>query len=198
MHTNSYDSGDWFNLIDWSGHATAWDKGLPQSSGNASAWPLITTIFADATAKPAAENIAFAEKHFEELLEIRKSSPLFRLRTDAEVKKRLDFQNGGLDQEPGVLVMTLADGTCAGADLDPQRDGIVVVVNATPSQKQMTVTGATGARLHAVQMASTDPVEKTASASGEVLTVPARTTAVFEIPQSEGRAGGPPCNTRTP
>jgi pullulanase-type alpha-1,6-glucosidase len=196
MDTNSYDSGDWFNFIDWSGQTTAWKTGLPQQGDNGAAWATIRPIFADATAKPGPANIAAAAAHFQELLEIRKSSPLFRLRTQADVLARVDFLNSGPTQVPGVLVMTIADGTCAGADLDAARDGIVVVVNADKAAHTMTVPGADGATLHAVQQASADATVKTAQVSGNQLTVPARTTAVFDVPQSGDRSGGPPCNTR--
>jgi pullulanase-type alpha-1,6-glucosidase len=196
MDGNSYDSGDWFNLIDWSGQSTAWKTGLPQQGNNGSSWTTITAIFMDAAAKPGPSNIAAASAHFQEMLRIRGSSPLFRLRTQADVMSRVDFLNSGPTQVPGVIVMTIADGTCAGADLDPTRDGIVVVVNADKASHTMTVTGADGATLHAIQQASADTVVKTSSVAGNQLTVPARTTAVFEVPQSGGRTGGPPCNTR--
>ncbi|HKA90486.1 MAG TPA: pullulanase-type alpha-1,6-glucosidase [Haliangiales bacterium] len=196
MDGNSYDSGDWFNLVDWSGQTTAWKTGLPQQGDNGSSWNAIRAIYMDATAKPGPANIAAAAAHFQEMLRIRFSSPLFRLRTKADVLTRVDFLNTGPSQVPGVIVMTIADGTCAGADLDPARDGIVVVVNADKASHTMAVPGADGATLHAVQQASADAVVKTSSVAGNQLTVPARTTAVFDVPQSGNRGGGPPCNTR--
>lgn len=195
LDKNSYDSGDWFNLIDWSGQATAWNKGVPPQGDNGSYWTNIRMIFGDATAAPGPSNIAAASAHFQEMLRIRGSSPLFRLRTQADVLTRVDFLNTGPTQIPGVIVMTIADGTCAGADLDAARDGIVVVVNADRASHTMTVPGADGGTLHAIQQASADAVVKTSSVSGNQLTVPARTTAVFEVPQSGNRTG-PPCNTR--
>ena len=43
--------------------------------------------------------------------------------------------------------MTITDGTCAGADLDPARDAVVVIVNADTVAHDFTIAGAT--RLHA-------------------------------------------------
>jgi len=72
---------------------------------------------------------------YQELSELRQSSRLLRLGSGAEVIKRVDFRNTGPDQVPGLIVMTVDDGSKAGADLDPAIDGLVVMINAT-SQSQ--------------------------------------------------------------
>src|SRR5207237_247279 len=99
-----------------------WKSGLPNQPDDSANWGLIKTIFGDSTAAPSASDIAAASSHFQEMLKIRKSSPLFRLRTKADVMTRVDFPNAGLSQVPGVIVMTITDGICAGTDLDPARD----------------------------------------------------------------------------
>src|SRR5262249_13282757 len=158
----SYDSGDWFNFVDWSEQATAWRTGLPIAS-NGTSWTTVKKIFADDTTVPGPTHIAAASAHFQELLRMRKSSPLFRLRTKEDVMKRVDFLTVGSQQVPGVIVMPLADGTCAGADLDPARDGLIVFVNADKASHDLQVPGSEGAVLHAVQQASADAVVKQAS-----------------------------------
>ena len=193
---NSYDSGDWFNRIDWSGQGTAWASGMPQSQDNFGNWLLISNLFHDASIAPSAGDIAAAAAHFRELLAIRKSTRLLRLATKADVMKRVDFLNAGPAQVPGVIVMTVTDGSCGGADLDPARDAVVVILNASASAQTLAVPGASGFTLHAVQQASADAVVRTASASGTSFTVPARTTAVFEQLQSGGQGAGLACNTR--
>ena len=50
-----------------------------------------------------------AREHFREMLAIRQSSPLFRLRTAPEVISRLAFHNTGPSQVPGLIVMSLDD-----------------------------------------------------------------------------------------
>jgi pullulanase-type alpha-1,6-glucosidase len=193
---NSYDAGDWFNRIDWSGQSTAWASGMPQSQDNFNNWLLITNLFHDASIAPGAGDIAAAEVHFRELLAIRKSTRLLRLAGKADVMKRVDFLNAGPSQVPGVIVMTVTDGTCAGADLDPKRDALVVIINATTSPQTMNVPGASGFTLHTVQQASADNVVKTqAVVSGSSFTVPARTSAVFEQLQTGAQGTGLPCNT---
>jgi pullulanase-type alpha-1,6-glucosidase len=196
MDKNSYDSGDWFNQVDWSGHTNGWKSGLPNGPDDQANWSTILPIFADATAAVSQANISAASDHFREMLRIRTGSPLFRLRTKAEVMTRVDFFNTGPGQIPGVIAMTLTDAACAGADLDPVRDALVVVLNADKVAHDVTIPGASGFTLHTVLQASTDPVVRTASVSGAVFTVPARTSAVFEQLQGGSRGSGLPCNTR--
>ena len=66
-----------------------------------------------------------------------------------------------------------------GADVDPDRDGVLVVFNASPSATTVAGTGA-GWTLHDVQASGGDEVVKGATAAADSVTVPARTTAVFE------------------
>jgi pullulanase-type alpha-1,6-glucosidase len=196
MDKNSYDSGDWFNRVDWTDQSNGWKSGLPNAGDDSANWTLIKKIFADASIAPAASDIAAAKAHFQEMLKVRKSSRLFRLGAKSDVLTRVDFQNAGTTQTPGVIVMTITDGTCAGADLDPSRDAIVVVVNADKASHAMAVAGATGFTLHPILQNSADPIVKTASFSAGTFSVPARTTAVFEQLQGGAQGAGLPCNTR--
>jgi pullulanase-type alpha-1,6-glucosidase len=196
MERNSYDSGDWFNRIDWTGQGNGWKSGLPSASEDSANWTLVKQLYADAFIAPGASDIAAASAHFREILMVRGSSRLFRLATASDVMTRVDFLNAGPTQTPGVIVMTITDGTCAGADLDPARDALVVIINADKASHGMAVPGATGFTLHSVLKTSADPVVQTASFSGGTFTVPARTTAVFEQLQSGAQGAGLPCNTR--
>jgi pullulanase-type alpha-1,6-glucosidase len=206
MDKNSYDSGDWFNRIDWTGQGNGWRSGLPNSADDSANWPIIRPIFADASIAPSASHISAAATHFEEMLRLRKSSRLFRLTTGSDVKKRVDFLNVGPGQVPGVIVMTITDGTDAScgtpalADLDPAVDAVVVVFNADKASHAMDVPGAAGFRLHGIQASGSDPVVKTATVTavtgGQRFTVPPRTAAVFVAPQGGAQGVGLPCNTR--
>lgn len=196
MERDSYDSGDWFNRVDWTGQESAWRSGLPSREKDLANWPLVGDLFADASIDPTPADIALASARFQELLRIRKGSPLFRLRTKAEVTTRVDFLNGGPSQTPGVVVMTVTDGACAGADLDPSLDALVVILNADVVAHYMTVPGAGGFSLHPELAASADPLARTSSVAGDVFTVPARTVAVFSQAQAGAQGTGLPCNTR--
>ncbi len=181
LDKNSYNSGDWFNRLFFDESANNFGVGLPQAQDNAGAWPFMQPLLADPDLRADHAAIATTTSRFQEFLEIRNSSPLFRLGTAEEIQARLTFYNTGPSQIPGVIVMRIADSP--GADLDPQYDSIVVVFNATDEAQTVIVGGAQGhqMQLHPIQRRGTDQVVKTSvfnSGKGR-FTIPARTTAVF-------------------
>jgi pullulanase len=192
MDRDSYNSGDWFNRLDWTFMDNGWASGLPVADKNADNWYLIGPRLADPALDPDQAHILAARDHLLDLLEIRQSSPLFRLSTEELVQERLAFANTGPDQVPGLVVMTLTDpglSPLPTGDLDPAVDGLVVLFNATDESVSYQLPAVQGANivLHPVQASSSDAVVGTAGfdpASG-TFTVPARTTAVFVDQESE-------------
>ncbi|WP_051090307.1 pullulanase-type alpha-1,6-glucosidase [Psychromonas ossibalaenae] len=183
MQRDSYDSGDWYNIVNYDKTSNNWNVGLPREDKDGSNWPLITKIIADTNAAPTAEDIAWTDARFKELLKIRTSSPLFSLTTEAEVKARVDFQNTGTDSIAGVIVMSIDDGTGV-TDLDPAVDAIVAVINATNEDQVIPVTDAAGFALHSAL------VDGTATFADGKFTVPALTTAVFVKAQGDAQGTG--------
>jgi pullulanase len=179
MDQNSYNSGDWFNKIDWSGKTANWGIGLPIASQNQSQWALMTPLLGNPAYTPQPSNIAYSGAAFEDLLQIRYSSGLFRMSTLAEIQHNLTFLNTGSSQVPGLIVMKLdANGGNYGL-----YKHVAVVFNATNAQINFTNAQLKGLKLHLhpVQMKSADPITRQStfnSQHGEV-TVPALTTAVF-------------------
>ena len=104
MDRNSYDSGDWFNRLDWTYQTNHFGTGLPPRADNAASWPLMQPLLADASLRPAPADIAFTRDVFQDLLAMRASSTLFRLRTAQDIQQRLTFPNTGPTQNPVVLV----------------------------------------------------------------------------------------------
>ena len=180
LDRNSYDSGDWFNRIDWSGQESTWGSGLPPRWDNETKWPYARPLLADPALEPAPAAISTAAARAADLLRIQRSSPLFRLGTAAEIQQRVAFPLGGPEQAPGVVVMTLDD--TAGRDLDPRWERLVVIFNASDEPTTQTVPGQADRRfaLHPVQTTGSDPVVRTARYdSTGTFTLPARTVAVF-------------------
>jgi pullulanase/glycogen debranching enzyme len=103
MDRNSFNSGDWFNKLDWSYRDNNFAVGAPIASDNADAYPILKPLLATPGIKPTPADIRFTRDGFKDLLEIRASSRLFRLRTAAEVQQRLTFYNTGSAQEPTVI-----------------------------------------------------------------------------------------------
>lgn len=182
---NSYNSGEWFNRLDFSYRTNNYGAGLPPEDENGADWPLQVPLLTDPALKPGHAEIVSAHQFFLELLRIRKSTPLFRLATGDEIKARVAFHNTGPDQQPGLIVMTINDRI--GADLDPNLRGVAVFFNADTVSKVMVMPECAGLslELHPIQRASAvDQVvnESMFDANSGTFTVPARTTAVFVEP----------------
>ncbi|HEY3263276.1 MAG TPA: pullulanase-type alpha-1,6-glucosidase [Pseudonocardiaceae bacterium] len=181
LDRNSYNSGDWFNRVDWSYHDSTWGSGLPPAGDNQSKWPYMVPLLSDPLLEPASADIAAAHDRALDLLRIRFSSPLFRLGSYDLVQQRVAFPTGGPGQSPGVIVMAVDDR--AGPDVDPNYEGIVVVFNASDEATTQTIPALAGVgyQLHPVQAAGGDPVVRAAAynALTGAFTVPPRTVAVF-------------------
>jgi pullulanase-type alpha-1,6-glucosidase len=180
LDRNSYNSGDWFNRIDWTGRQSTFGSGLPPKADNEARWPFMRPLLAG-VAPPTPGDIGAATAAAQDLLALRFSSPLFRLGSAALIRTKLSFPLGGPDQPPGVIVMVLDD--TVGPDVDPALDRIVVLFNAAASEQVVPVARAGSLSLSPVQAAGSDPVvrERTVVGGGTV-TVPARTVAVLVQP----------------
>ena len=187
LDRNSYNSGDHFNRLDFSFQSNNFAVGLPPAEDNRDNWSLYRPVLQNAEALPTPSDIFYSATLFQELLSIRRGSELFRLANGAEVQARLRFHNTGPEQTPGLIVMSLSDRVAGRADLDPDRELIVVVFNASPERQTFAIEGLAGLDLwlHPVQRGGVDQVIQSSAMytpTGE-LSVPAFTTAVFVLPQ---------------
>jgi pullulanase len=179
MDQNSYDSGDWFNKIDWTGQNANWGIGLPIASQNGGQWSIMQPLLGNAAFTPQPANVASATAAFQEFMQIRYSSGLFRMASLAEVQQNLMFLNTGQNQTPGLIVMRLDNniGNYSGFK------HVLVVFNATNTTSNFTDARLQGLHLHLhpVQLQSSDPLVVQSSFDGRqgTVSVPALTTAVF-------------------
>ncbi|HPH96804.1 MAG TPA: pullulanase-type alpha-1,6-glucosidase [Anaerolineaceae bacterium] len=183
LDRNSYDSGDWFNRIDWTLTSNNWAAGLPIEG--ADKWEIFKPLLGNTSLKPSPEDIQFTSAVFQELLSIRKSTPLFRLQTAEQIKQTLSFLNTGKEQIPGLIVMRLSDQR----NLDPSYGEVVVFFNAQKDPLTFTDKALSQIKfsLHPIQLNSVDPVVKTAAfdaGSGE-FTIPGRSAVVFVAPKEK-------------
>jgi pullulanase len=179
MDNNSFDSGDWFNKLDFSYQSDNWGTGLPVASQNQGNWPIMQPLLANPALTPLPLDIAHSRDAFREFLEIRGTSGLFHMHTLAEVQANLHFLNAGPSQTPGLIVMKL---DANGGDFGRYQH-IVVVFNATNGQlsfQNSTLMGL-NLHLHPVQKDSTDPIVGQSSFNSQTgtVSVPALTTGVF-------------------
>nr|XP_009587792.1 pullulanase 1, chloroplastic isoform X4 [Nicotiana tomentosiformis] len=187
---DSYNSGDWFNRLDFSYNSNNWGVGLPPKEKNEWNWPLIKPRLADPSYKPQKSHILAAVENFSNLMQIRYSSPLFRLRTANSIQERVRFHNTCPSWIPGLIVMSIEDGhqgVPGLSQLDPIYSYIVVIINPGPTDVSFAnpALRARSLQLHPIQMNSTDDVVKnsTYDASSGCFNVPTRTTSVFVEPR---------------
>ena len=69
----------------------------------------MTPLLANTALDPATSDMNAAAAHLREILRIRKSSPLFRLTTEADINARTSHYNTGNTQD-ALIVMRLSDG----------------------------------------------------------------------------------------
>ncbi len=192
LDRNTYDAGDWFNWVDFTMMSNNWNVGLPLDKGGKIDQELVSLASSQYTSVGITD-MEFASTVFNEFLNIRQSSPLFKLTTAQDIIDRVGFHNIGKNQTQSLVVMSIDDGV-GFEDLDANYDAVVVVVNGSEQELSHTVATAAGFELHPTLTMSVDGTVSAASFSeGEndgTFTVPALTTAVFVKPQGETQGTG--------
>ena len=174
LDRNSFNSGDWFNRIDWSYRDNYFGTGLPPAADNGKDYALLKPLLANIAFKPAPADIAFARDAFRDLLRIRASSTLFRLRTAADIRERLRFID---TREPTVIAARIDGKGYPGARFGAVSYFINVdkVAHGITLERRM--------RLHPVHAAPGAADKRAASAAYDratgMLNIPPRTAVVF-------------------
>ncbi len=184
LDRDSYDSGDWFNRLDFTYQDNNWGVGLPFFDKNGGNWPVMKGLLGRAGLKPTPNHIETALHHFEEMLAIRRNSSLFRLTTAQEVRAYLRFHNTGPNQDPALIVMSLGLEKIGEGANHP--DPMVVLFNfgAAGVKFELEVPEIFWFQLHPILVSSFDPEVRKArfDSKTHVFSVPGRTTAVFIRP----------------
>jgi pullulanase/glycogen debranching enzyme len=185
LDKNSYDSGDWFNRLDWSYADNNFGVGLPLQASNGSDWSVQQPLLANTLIRPTAAQIAWTRDQFRDLLRIRKSSTLLHLRSAADIQQRLKFWNTGSAQVPTVIVGDLDGTDYAGANFQE----LTYFINVDKQAHPITIPAlaARGFVLHPLHLAAgaadTRAAQATYDGTTGTFTIPARTAVVFVVPQ---------------
>ncbi|GIL87906.1 hypothetical protein Vretimale_6300 [Volvox reticuliferus] len=191
LDRDSYNSGDWFNRIDWTANTNGFGSGLPVATKNGGAWSYMGALLSQADRiRPSREQMLTTTRIFQALLRVRYSSPLFRLAATANVVRQVFFHNTGPDQNPGVIVMEVVSAPYEEAEAihglyDPVYDRLIAVFNCAPYANDMpypaSVPQGGNLKLHP-ELAAVGDSRLSAAVADDVnrtLRVPARTAAVF-------------------
>ncbi|NVD07914.1 pullulanase-type alpha-1,6-glucosidase [Vibrio sp. JPW-9-11-11] len=190
MERDSYDSGDWYNKVDFSKQTNNWNVGLPRADKDQANWDAIKSVISNPNTQASSDDIEWTDNAFKALLQVRASTPLLRLVSEQEVIERVRFHNTGPSALGGLIAMSVNDGISVGADLDGQHDAIMVIINANTQAQQLQVANAAGFELHPALMSSADTRVKQAKFANGTFSVPALTAAVFVIPQGNEQGLG--------
>ena len=187
LDRDSYNSGDWFNAIDFTGQSNGFGRGLPPASRNEGSWGIQGPLLQDDWLRPSPEEIAAACSQALDLLRLRASTPLFSLGSARLIQDKLSFPGAGFGAPAGVIAM-LIDDTRGVCDVDPELDAVLVVFNASGQTLTQPLPELAGRdfRLCPIQTEGADEVVRRTGfdrASGTI-SVPARTVAVLVQPQS--------------
>jgi pullulanase-type alpha-1,6-glucosidase len=176
MDRNSFNSGDWYNAIDWSFARGNWGRGLPPAEENGTHWPLMGELLRDTALAPSAADRRAALEEFERLLRIRRSTRLLRLRSAAEIREHVEFHNTGPNQAPGVIVMAVSDRR---GQLGDPYSHLLVLFNARPVPVDFAVSALEGLpwRVHP-ELEGLSLAHPGAAAE---FTAPARSAVVFVV-----------------
>ena len=183
LDRDSYNSGDYYNAIDWTMHDNGFGHGLPVKSKNGAAWDHMRPLLENPDLKPSPEQIDSSSEIAMDFLRVRSSSRLFTLGSADLIRSKVSFPNSGEGAVDGTIVMLINDEAGAGSDVDAALDGALVVFNATDKTMTTAVDGLAGRvfKLHDAQANGSDAVVKDSSFDAKTgsVTVPARTVAVF-------------------
>jgi pullulanase len=153
---NSYDSGDWFNRLDYTYASNGWGIGLPikaiapndadQKPGDDKTAPVEwgKDFLINTELSPSSDDIKNTLNRTERNLRTRKAIRLLRLQTKREIDCMLTFEsdggNNGFPKDGSVIAMKVHDKSnnqdkCAGiSDLDPQHEEVLVIFNTTAQE----------------------------------------------------------------
>ncbi|XP_052152892.1 pullulanase 1, chloroplastic [Oryza glaberrima] len=190
LDRDSYNSGDWFNKLDFTYETNNWGVGLPPRDKNEENWHLIKPRLENPSFRPLKNHILSVFDNFVDILKIRYSSPLFRLSTASDIEQRVRFHNTGPSMVPGVIVMSIKDAQnekCEMAQLDKNFSYVVTIFNVCPHEVSIEIhdLASLGLELHPIQVNSSDALVRQSAyeASKGRFTVSRRTTAVFVQPR---------------
>ncbi|GAL27126.1 putative pullulanase precursor [Vibrio variabilis] len=202
MQRDSYDYGDWYNRVDFTLEDNNWNKGLPAKEKDQANYDLIERV-TTTNAQPTSSNMEQMFEFYKELLAVRKTTSLLTLPNADEIMSRVDFRNTGPNQQAGLIVMTVDNGSSQTTDIDSRYDSLVVIINATPeTQKASAFLDGSGDPIDLGNFelidshANSNSIAKGALFSNDEFSVPAWSAAVFVEPREQTRGLGLPVSSK--
>lgn len=177
---DSYDSGDFFNRIDWKSTTNYWGAGLPPAWKNLHDWAFWQPRLVAPEMKVSAAQIQRTKEYFKGLLRVRQSSPLFKLNTSEAIAQHLSFIDNDTSAEPGLIAMLLKN----------DHEALLVLFNA--SREARTFSNAKlryNWKLHPLFDEAVDPLlsQVVLQPSQRLVQIPGRTTVILQLLNNANR-----------
>lgn len=125
---NSYDSGDFFNRLDWSRRSNHWGEGLPPAWGNFEDWSFWQPRLETQDLKADSNLIEQTNNYFKALLRVRRSTQLFKMNEPEEIHRGVFFIDNEGEATPGLIAMVLRS----------QTETLLIVFNASRDSRVFT------------------------------------------------------------
>lgn len=171
---DSYDSGDFFNRVDWNGNTNYWGAGLPPAWKNYDDWSFWQPRLQEPAMRSSRLDIQRTSEYFKALLRLRKSSSLFKLNTLSEISSQVSFIDNDSRPEPGLVAMKLQN----------QSESLLVFFNASREPRSFShAILAREWRLHPLLDQKMDPalVGVRLNRETQQIEIPGRTTVVLQM-----------------
>lgn len=175
---DSYDYGDWFNIVDFGKTTNNYNVGLPPASKDKANWEIISKVLVQNQQKDhvSSKDIEFASNVFSEFLAIRSQSPMLRLQTADDISQAIRFFNTGKNHIRGVMGFEINNHQ---GKLDQRWQTMVIVFNHNPMSVDVPYSGAQRLQLHPVLKSSIDPEMESVTTSNQGIRVPGLTVTVL-------------------
>lgn len=131
LDRNSFNSGDAFNRIDWSGQSNHFGLGLPPGEDDDTLRSVLLERMRDPVQQPSTDDIAWTRDAFLDLLRIRASTPALRLRSAEEIRRRVYFPRTTPSLPPTVMLIGIRE--------EGEQDAVLIALNVDKGEATLTL-----------------------------------------------------------
>ncbi|MDO4257916.1 MAG: pullulanase-type alpha-1,6-glucosidase [Actinomycetaceae bacterium] len=185
LDRDSFDSGDYFNAVDWTAQDSTFGVGLPRHSHNGWRWDLMRPLLSNPELRPTSADMHSMRESCLDLLRLRASTGLFWLGSAHLIRQKVSFPT--YQGPPGCILLRIEDSSAhSSPDCDPALDTLLLAFNPwpTPVTLQVPSLDTKNFILHPIQASGADPALRAATftPTGAALTLPATSATVFIEP----------------
>ncbi|OOE57522.1 hypothetical protein BZG13_10295 [Salinivibrio sp. ML323] len=192
MDRDSYNSGDWFNYVDFTQKTNNWNVGLPSCEKNSARcgsahdrWDMILDRIEQDPNGPSPQDITQTHEWLKTLLQVRSTTPLLRLATAQQINDQVRFHN--VSGQNGLVVMQITASTVPTENQQDQpHQAVVVLINNSAAGQDFDLANTQGQpyRLHPA-LAASQHASAHATFTNGTFSIPAFSASVFVVEKGQ-------------